>query len=504
MPKFNIFLTPSDPKLILTPQPFLSYLTLCQFEFDCDEAELDKKLSPIINKIQSVIRFAYKFELNIFNFLLKERNSGASIGHSIIKLGIQKTPILSSIYQDVIEAVKSFDFDLEKNVKLDKPYLICRLESKISMNVKFGSFPFKLMLGLANDDWQPMRVLHDFSMIDFTPNNILRTYFQYNDFQISKFLSIAEYTYELLDYDNNFFNNNFSNEEIEIILYVLIEMIEQQFAQALPTKNPKYIGPEGAMGTLKQMFLESKYVGTQPNTVNISFRTIASIVFNKDIQISDYKSSIKWRDAANFIKKFMLIKAITESLNITYTDKINAQTYHHLNISGYCIHVNLIFADYQSRSFALRHFAEKNGGPKSYHTQPTQGQAKSLFDKIANGFFDNVHILDVYMRADEYWLEDASNAMHFFKICRFGSVGVRKMKNDAVYEKCFEELKKQMHDEGCSAKVMADVLDLFTPALLSTLTVARPVTSLSRVDSNEDLPDLEAIKSYPASTPAPT
>lgn len=353
-----------------------------------------------------------------------------------------------------------------KHTKLMKIYLtiLAFFSSFLPLNASAIFFDISSELLVNNKKKQEQ----SFNNYDSFIKQILKVNFQYNDQKIAKFNAIkAQSKLTLEDFLNGaiFSNSKYTNQEKQLIMTDLVKIVEKQFdavTQPIATK-PIYIASAGAPGVGKSYFLEKEYGYKPKNAVHVDPDRVSLLSmtgYNNDKIIIGTKAAYKkWRDGSNFIANFMLIKAMTEGLNIvhgtTSTSNNISHIYDNLHKNNYKINLHILFADNSLRQSALEYRAKKEGALVSL--SDAKNKSRLVFERIQDTY-NKADVATIYMQPDEkpYWLSNgkvkpipiAKQEMNFTN----GKIAVTLL--EGAKKKHIIKLKQQMEQEHCFADLI--------------------------------------------------
>lgn len=252
---------------------------------------------------------------------------------------------------------------------------------------------------------------------------ILRDVFKADDSYIARFKSIAESANITLDElflgQVDAADKYSSDDRIEIVA-TLKELVEQQFSLVIPSDERTYTASAGAPGAGKTFALEKMFgisVSDRKFIENAIYVGPDSVVLPQmrahledcaNPGIGNAKAYAKWRDASNYIANFMLIKAITENLNIVHdTTSTSTRTKTILDTlgnRGYTRHMHFYIADKDSRERAIMHRKEKVGFTM-VTLSDVSSKAVAAYQRLADHSYEGcVEQIILYAQEGKYWL----------------------------------------------------------------------------------------------------
>jgi hypothetical protein len=241
---------------------------------------------------------------------------------------------------------------------------------------------------------------------------------------IDKFMNIATTTTITLDpflLGNEYATAPYTFEEREQIVTTLKILVAQQFGNMKPSGDKYYTACGGAPGSGKTFAIEKLY---DIDVANGEFYSDAiyigpdSVVlpqmaaYKKDCadpNIGPLKAYEKWRAASNFIANFMMIKAMTEGLNIIHdTTATNAKTATILDVlgsEGYAKRLHFFIADKDARENALLHRKQKLGYTVELQLTATTSKAEAAFERLVDGTYTGrVDLMVFYAQEGDFYL----------------------------------------------------------------------------------------------------
>jgi hypothetical protein len=253
---------------------------------------------------------------------------------------------------------------------------------------------------------------------------VLREVYNADDAYISKFIDIAENTTITLDpflLGKEYATTPYTLEERELIVTTLKFLVAQQFGVMKPSDDKYYTASAGAPGAGKTFALEKLYdidVAKGEFYSNAIYIGPDSVVlpqmqaYKTDCaapNIGPLKAYEKWRAASNFIANFMMVKAITDGLNIihdtTSTNVKTAKILDALGQEGYVRRLHFFIADKDARENALQHRKQKLGYTVELQLTPATSKAEAAYERLVDGTYKGrVEVIVFYVQEGDFYL----------------------------------------------------------------------------------------------------
>lgn len=253
---------------------------------------------------------------------------------------------------------------------------------------------------------------------------ILQELYNSNDAYVDRFMTIAQQTTITLDpflLGHEYATAPYTTEEIAQIITTLDLLMAQQFSNIKPSDHKYYTACAGAPGSGKTFAIEKMY---DINVASGEFYSDAiyigpdSVVLPQmeaykmdcaDPNIGPLKAYEKWRAASNFIANFMMVKAMTDGLNIIHdTAAVSIKMRTILDVlgqEGYARRLHFFIADKDAREQALLHRKQKLGYTIELQATPTISKAESAFERLVDGTYQGrVDLIIFYAQVGDFYL----------------------------------------------------------------------------------------------------
>ncbi len=253
---------------------------------------------------------------------------------------------------------------------------------------------------------------------------ILNEVYNSDEAYVDRFIDIAARTTITLDpffFGQEYATAPYTQEERTQIIETLKLLVAQQFSTIKPSDDKYYTACGGAPGAGKTFAIEKLfdidvtegefygdaiYIG--PDSVVLP----QMAAYNKDRNdpnIGPLKAYEKWRAASNFIANFMMVKAITDGLNVIHdTTATNAKTatiFDVLGQEGYVKRLHFFIADKDARENALLHRKQKSGYTVELQLTPTTSKAEAAFQRLVDGtYIGRVDVMVFYAQEGDFYL----------------------------------------------------------------------------------------------------
>lgn len=249
---------------------------------------------------------------------------------------------------------------------------------------------------------------------------ILREVLGNDDAYIARFKLIAETANVTLDklflgqVDSK---TEYTLEERDEIVMTLKLLVAQQFSKVKSVEKPTYTASAGAPGSGKTFSLECMFgidISNGKFAANAIYVGPDSVVLPqmkahlKDCtEVGKAQAYEKWRDASNYIANFMLIKAMTDNVNIVH-DTTSTSTrvktiLDTLRKLGYTRHMYFYAADKEAREMAIMHRKEKLGFAM-VSSLDVVSKAEAAYARLADHSYEGrVELMVLHAQKGMFW-----------------------------------------------------------------------------------------------------
>ncbi len=236
---------------------------------------------------------------------------------------------------------------------------------------------------------------------------VLQDIFKYDEKYIANFMKFAKQTNIYLDellLGKVDAKEEYTNNEKQQIVTTLKKLVKQQFSKVKPNQHKEYRSSGGAPGTGKTFALEKMYhinVAQNKFPTNAIYIGPDSVVLPQmkpyldycaDPKLGPHMAYTKWRDASNYIANFMLIKAITDGLNIVHDTTLTSPKVKNildtLGNEGYYKEVHFFIADKAIREKSIGHRKGKLGGHARVTQNDMVSKGEAAYERLADHTYE--------------------------------------------------------------------------------------------------------------------